>query len=197
MLNIKERQTILKKINFYNGKIDGIEGPLTKKAYKLLQQKYFKRPIDIDGIYGKNTNLLLNNVKTFFNSKYFKLEEFRCHCNKYCTGYPCVVDKNLINNLNKLREVYGPIIITSGLRCFNHNKNVNGTSSSKHLIGKAVDITNTKLNSLDSRKKCILKWLNFNNSDMGYCNGFMKYKNGQTILFRSNSMGKSLHLQTK
>ena len=197
MLTIKERQTILKRISLYNGKIDGKEGPITKKAYKLLQQKFFKRQIDIDGIYGKNTDVLLTNVKNFLNSKYFKLEEFRCHCNIYCTGYPGIIDYNLINNLNVLRESYGPIIITSGLRCIKYNKNINGSVNSKHLIGKASDIKNTKLKNLESRKKFISKWLNLNNSDMAYCNGFMKYKNGKESVYWSNTMGSSIHLQTK
>lgn len=56
MLSIKERQTYLKKYGFYTGKIDGIEGPLTKKAYLALQKKYFVRKMDIDGIYGRHAS---------------------------------------------------------------------------------------------------------------------------------------------
>ena len=121
MLSIKKRQSILKKINLYTGLIDGLEGEKTKKAYIKLQKKYFKRPNDIDGIYGKNTDILLQNVNNLLDSKYFKLEEFRCHCNKYCTGYPCILDKNLIINLNKLRSIYGPLLVSSGLRCKKYN----------------------------------------------------------------------------
>ena len=103
MLNIKQRQTILKKINLYDGKIDSIEGVKTRKAYKLLQEKYFTRKKDIDGIYGNDTDILLTNIYYLLNSRYFKIEEFRCHCNGLCTGYPHVINKNLITNLNKLR----------------------------------------------------------------------------------------------
>jgi len=197
MLSIKERQTILKTINLYNGIIDGIEGVKTKRGYKLLQQKYFTKSKDIDGIYGNNTDILLKNVNTFLNSKYFKLEEFKCKCN-YCTGYPHLIDKNLVTNLNLLRSLYGPLFVSSGLRCTKHNKEVNGTNNSKHLIGKAADISSSNINkTLISRKNSILKWLTFNNSDMAYCNGFMKYKDGQATFYRSSTMQNAIHFQVK
>lgn len=54
MLTIKQRQQNLKTFRlFYSGKIDGIEGVETKKAYRTFQ-KYVG--ISVDGIYGKNTN---------------------------------------------------------------------------------------------------------------------------------------------
>ena len=62
MLTIKERQRLLKAIGYYSGAIDGIEGKNTKAGYKKLQQKYFVRKKDIDGIYGTNTERLLLNV---------------------------------------------------------------------------------------------------------------------------------------
>ena len=44
MISIKTRQQYLKNLGFYKGKIDGKEGPLTKKAYKRLKElgKYVK-----------------------------------------------------------------------------------------------------------------------------------------------------------
>ncbi|MBQ2135410.1 MAG: peptidoglycan-binding protein, partial [Clostridia bacterium] len=62
MLSIKERQTYLKHLGFYFGNIDGIVGPKTKTAYKSLQKTFFIREKDIDGIYGKNTDILLQNA---------------------------------------------------------------------------------------------------------------------------------------
>lgn len=196
MLNIKERQSFLKEIKLYNGKVDGIEGVKTKGAYLSLQKKYFKRKTDIDGIYGKNTDILLQNVKNFQNSRYFKLEEFKCHCSGFCTGYPHVIDKKLIVNLNKLRNFYGPLFVSSGLRCISYNKNVSGAKSSKHLTGRACDIYKSSINnSFESRKKAILKWLTFDYSSMAYCNGFMKRKNGVTTNFRSSTMNNSIHFE--
>ena len=198
MLNIKERQNILKKINLYSGNIDGIEGPKTKKSYKLLQEKYFVRKKDIDGIYGLNTNILLENIRIFLQSKYFRLEEFKCRCNGLCTGYPQVVNKNLIYNLNKLRTIYGKTHISSGLRCLKHNKNIGGSSSSKHMIGKAADIINTSINkSLSSKKEAVDKWLTFNNSDMAYFDGYMKKSDQKVTNYRSNTMNNAIHFQVK
>ena len=41
MLSVKQRQTKLKDLGYYKGKIDGKVGTLTKKAYKNLQKDYF------------------------------------------------------------------------------------------------------------------------------------------------------------
>ena len=38
MLTVRERQEKLKVIGLFKGKIDGIEGKLTKQAYKDLQK---------------------------------------------------------------------------------------------------------------------------------------------------------------
>ena len=62
MLTIKERQEYLYFLGYYKGKIDGIEGKLTKQAYSRLQNDYFFRKKDKDGIYGKNTDTLLKCV---------------------------------------------------------------------------------------------------------------------------------------
>ena len=52
MLNIKQRQQNLQTYYlFYNGKIDGIEGVNTKKAYRSFQKFV---GITVDGIYGRN-----------------------------------------------------------------------------------------------------------------------------------------------
>lgn len=49
MLNIKQRQQNLQTYYlFYNGKIDGIEGVNTKKAYRSFQKFV---GITVDGIY--------------------------------------------------------------------------------------------------------------------------------------------------
>lgn len=44
--------------------------------------------------------------------------------------------------LDPLREAYGkPIIVTSGYRCPELNKAVNGSKTSQHVKGQAADIT--------------------------------------------------------
>ena len=43
MLSVKKRQQYLKNLGFYKGKIDGVAGTKTRKAYKDIQTKYFHK----------------------------------------------------------------------------------------------------------------------------------------------------------
>ena len=189
MLSIKKRQTYLKALGFYNGNIDGIVGAKTKKAYKDLQKKYFKRSKDIDGKYGKNTDILLQNaynVKIYCPS--FKLEEFRCGCNgKYCTGYPAVLNIQLLKNLQAVRNEFGATTIPSGLRCSKHNSAVGGSSASRHKSGKAVDIKNNTSKTVAGRKKIMAFWKTLPKWRYTYCN----------IKGSNPGMGSSVHTDVK
>ena len=62
MLNIIQRQMNLKFLNFYKGQVDGIEGKLTKQAYKDFQKEF---NLEVDGIYGvKTDSKLIETIKT-------------------------------------------------------------------------------------------------------------------------------------
>lgn len=141
MLNIKARQIFLKQLGFYSGAIDSIEGPATKAAYKKLQAAYFYDK-DVDGLYGINTNtLLINAIRVADYTKDFSLKEFKCKCGgKHCTGYPALLDIQLLKNLQKLRDKFGAVRISSGLRCEMHNAAVGGARGSRHRVGKAADV---------------------------------------------------------
>ena len=69
-------------------------------------------------------------------SKHFLQSEFACkHCGE------CKLNIQLIIALEKLRDkVNTPIIITSGYRCPEHNRNIGGAKNSQHMYGNAVDI---------------------------------------------------------
>lgn len=200
MLDIRTRQVCLKELGMYNGAIDGIEGKGTKAGYKLLQDKYFTRAKDRDGVYGNNTDILLQcayNVHHY--SKHFKLEEFKCKCGaKYCTGYPAVIDPDLPRNLESMRAKYGSIGITSGLRCKTWNRLVGGVNGSAHTKGKASDIYNRNINgTLNNRKNAIEYFLTLPISVMGYCNGYMHWKGSSPKNYKSKTMGIAVHLQVK
>lgn len=68
-------------------------------------------------------------------SPYFKRSEFECKCG---CGFSAV-DAELLKVLTGVREAYGPLVITSGCRCSEHNANVGGASGSKHVLGLAAD----------------------------------------------------------
>lgn len=200
MLNIRTRQKYLKNLGFYKGKIDGIEGAQTKKAYKSLQTKYFIRKKDIDGIYGNNTEILLRNAERVrLYTKNFKLEEFKCECGgKWCTGYHELIDINLLKYLQKLRNKYGALTITSALRCPSFNSSIGGIRGSKHTQGKAIDwYTSYTTKSLANRKKAI-DWYANNCSKMfyAYCNGYARYKYRREYP-SVPTMASSIHVDVK
>ena len=75
--------------------------------------------------------------------KYFKINEFECHCG---CKMPAEVEANnraLVENvLDPLREAYGkPIYVNSGYRCEKHNAAVGGVPRSQHMVGQAADIS--------------------------------------------------------
>ena len=197
MLTIRERQEKLKYLGFYKGAIDGIEGVKTKRAYYDLQKKYFFRKKDIDGIYGTNTEKLLlcsYNVKKYTKNFDLKKDKLYCRCKgKYCTGYPAVINIDLLKNLQAERDKWGATTVTSMLRCKKYNAEIKGSSaSSKHLVGKAVDYRNKHTLTLNQRKDCINYWFTLNNPNYSYCNGYYKNnkRSGKKV---SKGMGISIH----
>ena len=159
MLSVKERQEKLKYLGFYKGAIDGIEGVKTKRAYKDLQDTYFFRKQDKDGKYGNNTEKLLIsafNVKKYTKNFDIKKDKLYCRCKgKYCTGFPAIIQVDLLKNLQAERDKWGGTSVTSMLRCKTWNKEVGGSSKSKHMSGKAVDFWNKHTLTLAKRKDVI------------------------------------------
>ena len=204
LLSVKVRQQYLKDIGLYDGLIDGKQGKKTKKAYQDLQNKYFTkkdRPKDRNGIYGKNTDILLRNAHLFYeyDIKHFRLEEFKCKCKKYCTGYPDTLSYKLLVNLDNLRVHYkNPINISSGLRCKKHNAELKGSSKdSGHLYGKASDIyIKNYSNTLFHRKNIVQFWTGTLGESHAYCNGY-RIKNGKVSYPTAPNMGDYTHVQVK
>lgn len=189
MLSKKKRQEYLKYLGFYTGEIDGKIGPLTKAAYKALQDKYFTREEDKDGFYGPDTDMLLvnaYNVKTL--CKNFRLEEFKCKCGgAHCTGYPAIINTQLLVNVQSVRDRFGSTDITSGLRCKKHNSKVGGSTNSRHKSGKALDIKNSTSKTLSGRRKIMDYWKTLPNWRYTYCNENGNYPN----------MGNAVHIDVK
>jgi len=75
-------------------------------------------------------------------SKYFSAEEMACPCED-CDHL--VVHWALIELLERLRGHVGPIVVTSGHRCAEHNRAVGGVNSSLHICGMAADIQSSDL----------------------------------------------------
>lgn len=187
MLNIKTRQSYLKSLGFYDGEVDGLDGPLTKEAVLKLQKKYFKKKSDIDGLYGVNTDKLLVSAKRVqLYCKNFVLQEFKCGCdNKYCTGYPAYISKDLLINIQKLRDEFEmPMNISSGLRCSKYNSMLVGSiPNSKHTQGKAIDFFGPSTATKTHRQRIIKQW--------------GKYKKASYAYSDTPNMGTSVHVDVE
>lgn len=189
MLSVYNQMKCLKKLGYYTGKLDSIKGPLYQKAVKDLQNDYFTRAKDKDGLYGKNTDILLVNLyRIKLYTKNFKVEEFKCGCKGNCTGYPAKLSTNLLKNLQKVRDKYGPVTITSGERCEKYNNSLTGSSkTSYHLKGKAVDFKIDKC-STESGRKGVMRFLKtLPNYHYTYCNLGNSHPN----------MGKAIHYDVR
>ena len=69
-------------------------------------------------------------------SRNFSRKEFRCRC---CDR--AYVSPRLVAALQDLRDLAGgPVRITSGFRCPDHNWRQGGTPRSQHLLGTAADV---------------------------------------------------------
>ena len=71
------------------------------------------------------------------NTENFKFKEFECKCG--CGRNE--ISPVLMNKLQDVRTAFGkPMIINSGFRCVEHNKEIGGVLNSAHCEGLAVDI---------------------------------------------------------
>ena len=71
------------------------------------------------------------------DTKNFKVSEFACkHCGEN------KIDQKVLNMAQEIRDYLGvPVRVNSGYRCETHNKNVGGVKNSKHVLGKACDLS--------------------------------------------------------
>ena len=70
-------------------------------------------------------------------STHFSRSEFACKCG--CGGN--TVDAEMLMLCEDVRRIEkGPVIVSSGFRCYSHNEQVKGSSNSQHLYGRAADL---------------------------------------------------------
>ena len=75
------------------------------------------------------------------DTKNFKVSEFACKCG--CGHNP--IDQRVINMCQTIRDALGvPVRVNSGCRCEKHNAKVGGVKGSKHITGKAADLSCSK-----------------------------------------------------
>ena len=157
MMTLTQQQNLLQYLGYYEGRVDGISGPLTETAVAEFRadngnpnlgdeleevlttavfQGWFK------GIAGEDMDVPTNDDDFWSTVKYFGRHEFACKCGK-CGGFPVEPDEAFIRKLDAFRERVGePVYVNSGIRCPEHNADptVGGASNSRHLYGDAADI---------------------------------------------------------
>lgn len=86
-------------------------------------------------------------VKTYIKgsttklSKNFSVYEFRCGLGRPCSCTTTLIDDDLVQILQKIRDHFGKTVrITSGHRCADYNRSVSKATASRHTKGQAADI---------------------------------------------------------
>lgn len=77
-------------------------------------------------------------------TKNFSSSEFDCKC-QYANCSKTLIDLEMVVKLQKLRDLTGPLKVTSGFRCKKHNKDVGGSPTSQHTKGTAADIVSRRI----------------------------------------------------
>jgi uncharacterized protein YcbK (DUF882 family) len=73
-------------------------------------------------------------MKLYPMGSYFTTHEFKCPCDCGFGSEEKHIDPDLIEKLNMVRMIYGkPMVVTSGARCEDYNRQVGGVEDSAHL----------------------------------------------------------------
>ena len=82
-------------------------------------------------------------MKTWYEPKYFVIDEFACKCG--CglgKGKDDALPAAIVMALDRIREgIKTPLIVNSGFRCPAHNARSGGAKNSRHLNGRAADVS--------------------------------------------------------
>src|SRR5690606_30099943 len=82
--------------------------------------------------------------------------EFECKCGKCILQY---ISMELVSRLQRIRDVCGPIEVTSAFRCATHQANLRSkgyqttVGKSQHELGYAADVRSKDLNKLGEALK--------------------------------------------
>ena len=156
-MTTKQVQHLLAYLGYPVGAPDGITGSQTRQAVMLFQAA---EGLKADGDPGQETQAALlaavaagrmytpakvENAKagTFWDDiQYFRRAEFRCQCGgKFCNGFPAEPVEETVRLADEIRRRAGvPLKVSSGVRCKQHNSDVDGVWNSLHLTGQAVDL---------------------------------------------------------
>ena len=152
-MEVRQLQNLLQYLGYYEGKVDGIDGPLTQGGVEAFRKDNGMPALGaeleevlVGAVFhskfknATSSNKVATSGNWWGNIKHFRREEFACKCGK-CGGYPVEPKEAFVRKLDAFRERVGePVYINSGIRCQQHNEAVGGANNSRHLYGDAADI---------------------------------------------------------
>lgn len=154
-MNIEKKQCLLKYLDYYEGKVDGIDGKLTQAAQQAFREANGMPALGdeldevlIGAVFHSKFKGVVSKTETTTNGgdwwgdiKHFRREEFGCKCGgMYCNGYPVEPDELLLTVADRVRDHFdAPMYVSSGIRCQQWNIIQGGASGSRHKKGKAMD----------------------------------------------------------
>ena len=137
--------------------IDGRNGYFTRRFVKMFQDTFQIGDYSgvgrlvVDGIPGPKTLEAMRICRAEGGrvSRHFRYKEFRNKGSLTPTVSNHVIrlERELVEGLERLRKVTGPIHIASGYRSPVHNRSVRGVNNSQHLYGRAVDLHRSRMRS--------------------------------------------------
>jgi len=142
----RQKQNLLQYLGYYLSAPDGIWGEKSKAATRAFQQAW---GLTADGVFGPETERKIRQVIAdgeppapsdwWQEIPHFRRAEFRCPCGT-CGGFPAEPEEALVRLAEQVRASFdAPVLISSGVRCVEHNVAVGGVKNSRHLLGKAMD----------------------------------------------------------
>lgn len=146
-MTVKQKQCLLYCLGYDPGVIDGIDGKNTQAAMAKFRADY---GVGEDGLIGALAGTVPKMgspqpAKTgdgtwWDDIRYFTRAEFACQ-GQDCNGFPEEPKEKLVRLLDAAREHFGVAgIVSSGVRCGQHNAEVGGVYNSRHLAGLAADV---------------------------------------------------------
>lgn len=195
MLTIQKRQLYLRKAGYYEGDIDEKLSSIRPAILAMKKDFAFAmKPKEVTTLYTQSFNrLLVNDNRVRRNTHNFALrtdKRLLCQCGgKYCNGAPALLNEQLLINLQRVRDKFGPVTITCGLRCKRYNDSLTcSVPNSAHTRGKALDIYVKGVTDTEAgRKKVMQYWKTLPNYKYTYANIDDKYPN----------MGNAVHIEVK
>lgn len=134
-----QKQCLLEYLGYDCGGVDGVWGEKSRAAAAAFQREH---GLEADGIFGEATREKILEVISggwWRSIRYFQKQEFACKCGA-CGGFPAQPQERLVRIAENVRSHFGEAaLVSSGVRCKEHNAAVGGVTNSRHLTGKAMD----------------------------------------------------------